>query len=523
MKKIFSLLLAVSMGSMFTVSAQTPEEALRLGWNTPGGTARYRAIGGAMGSLGGDITAAYVNPAGLGLYKTNELVLSPGFSFSNMKSEFRGTNESAKKAAFDFGTSGFVWGWGQRYGNWKSKAISLSINRTANFNNTVLYKGQNDLSSFSESFAEEFANSGLPIDATLYSAGLSLGTKLANYAYLIDTVTVNGNTEVVGLPQRDAILAGSSALLDQEKRIETKGGISELNIGFATNSNDKLYLGVSLGLPIVNYQRFSTITETDASGNTTNNFNYARYQEDYKLKGIGLNLKLGLIFKPVDQLRLGFGIHTPSLYALTQTQIGSIEADLENYFPAGKNIRRADQDSIYTQFGQDVPEYNLDLSSPWKFLVSASYVLREVEDVTKQRGFITADVEYATYNSPRFKAGDNLVDASYYDGVNEATRLTYKSAFNFRVGGELKFNTIMTRLGFGYYGNPYKESSFNARHMTLSGGLGYRNKGYFVDLTYVHNLNRDVNFPYRLGDKPNTYANLKEGMGNVVVTFGVKL
>src|SRR6476620_8866645 len=193
MKKIISLTLALSIGCIVTVSAQTPEEALRLGWNTPGGTARYRAIGGAMGSLGGDITAAYVNPAGLGLYKTNELVLTPGFSFSNIKSEFRGTNGSAKKAAFDFGTTGFVWGWSQRYGNWKSKALSLSINRTANFNNTVHYKGQNDLSSFSETFAEEFSNSGLPIDVTLYSAGLSLGTKLANYAYLIDTVTVNGN------------------------------------------------------------------------------------------------------------------------------------------------------------------------------------------------------------------------------------------------------------------------------------------------------------------------------------------
>jgi len=522
MKKIFALTLAFSIGSFFTTYAQTPEEALRLGWNTPGGTARYRAIGGAMGSLGGDITAAYVNPAGLGLYKTSEFVLSPAYSFSKVNGDFRGTDASAKKSAFDFGTTGAVFGWSERYGKWRSKAIGLSINRTANFNNTIYYKGQNDLSSFSESFAEEFANSGLPIDVNLYSAGLTLGTKLANYTYLIDTLSVNGNTEVIGLPQRDAILAGTSALVNQEKRIATKGGISELNIAFAANNQDKLYLGASLGIPIVNYHRTSTINETDASGNTANNFNYARYDEDYRLDGIGVNLKLGLIFKPAEYLRFGIGIHTPSLYALTQTQTGSIEADLENYFPPGKNIRKADQDSIYTQFGVDVPEYNLDLSSPWKFLVSASYVLREVEDVTKQRGFLTADVEYVTYGSPRYTSGDDLVSQSYYDGVNEAIKLSYRSAFNFRAGGELKFNTIMTRLGFGYYGNPYKDDALDASHMTLSGGLGYRNKGYFIDLTYVHNINKDVNFPYRLGDKPNTFANLKEGMGNVVMTVGVK-
>ena len=101
-----------------------------------------------------------------------------------------------------------------------------------------------------------------------------------------------------------------------------------------------------------------------------------------------------------------------------------------------------------------------------------------------------------------------------------------------RVGGELKFNTIMGRLGFAYYGNPYEEKSFKygetdentlkPRRMNISGGLGYRNRGIFVDLTYVHSLNRDVNFPYRLTDKDNTYAALKESNGTVLLTLGFK-
>jgi hypothetical protein len=76
--------------SVLSLQAQLPEDALRMTWTTPSGTARNQAIGGAMGSLGGEITATFVNPAGLGLYKTGEFVFSPGFSFLNGKGSFRG-------------------------------------------------------------------------------------------------------------------------------------------------------------------------------------------------------------------------------------------------------------------------------------------------------------------------------------------------------------------------------------------------------------------------------------------------
>jgi len=101
-------------------------------------------------------------------------------------------------------------------------------------------------------------------------------------------------------------------------------------------------------------------------------------------------------------------------------------------------------------------------------------------------------------------------------------RSEYKGAFNFRVGGELKFNTIMGRLGFAYYSNPYKEEVLKTNKMLLSGGLGYRNKGFFVDLTYVHSFNKEVNFPYRLQDKANTFASIKDQRGNIVASVGFK-
>jgi hypothetical protein len=80
----------------------------------------------------------------------------------------------------------------------------------------------------------------------------------------------------------------------------------------------------------------------------------------------------------------------------------------------------------------------------------------------------------------------------------------------------------MARLGFAYYSNPYKDAGYKASRMLLSGGLGYRNKGFFVDLTYVQAFNKDVSFPYRLQDRANTFANLNQQRGNIVASVGLK-
>jgi len=88
----------------------------------------------------------------------------------------------------------------------------------------------------------------------------------------------------------------------------------------------------------------------------------------------------------------------------------------------------------------------------------------------------------------------------------------------------LKFTTVMVRLGGAYYSNPYKDvTRAKGSKFQLSGGLGYRNKGMFVDLTYVHTITKDVNFPYRLQYSPYYGANIKGSAGNVLLTVGFKI
>src|SRR6266566_1847741 len=129
----YKLYLIVFLSVSLKIQAQLPEDALRMSWYTPSGTARNQAIGGAMGSLGGEITSIFVNPAGLGLYKTGEIVLSPGFSLLKNKGTYRETSATADMFnRFNFGTSGIVSGFNDRYSKWNSKSFGIAVNRLAN-------------------------------------------------------------------------------------------------------------------------------------------------------------------------------------------------------------------------------------------------------------------------------------------------------------------------------------------------------------------------------------------------------
>ncbi len=510
----------LSIAAVFCLAAsiaQLPEDVLRNSYYPQHGTARNLAIGGAMGSLGGDINALFVNPAGLGMFKTREVEFSPGFIFNNNKANFRGTSSTSKNSGFDIGTSGVIIGFNSPGSKWTNQAFSFGINQTANFNNSVAYKGSNNLSSFSEQYAEQFSQSGLYPDEALNNPRFAYGTAPALYTYLIDTFSnAGGGVDVKALPE---FLLAQGIALDQQKTIETSGGIYELALGYAANMSDKLYLGGSLGVPVVSYTRNTFYRESDPSGNKNNDFDFFEFNDQLTTKGFGVNAKLGLIYKPAEYFRVGLALHSPTYYSLTDRETASMTTNTEGY--AGLQTVSSET------FTQNLPGKTLyTATSPWKAIFSGSYVIREVNDTRRQRGFISADVEYVGYGGSNFKAdGENVTneDIQYYKDLKSVVNQSYKGAFNYRLGGELKFNTIMFRLGGAYYSSPYKDKALKSNITQASGGIGYRNYGMFIDLTYVQTFNKDVNFPYRLSDKPNTYAEQKNNRGNIVLTVGFKI
>ena len=512
MKKIILFLSLVTGSKIF---AQVPEDALRYSFFPQNGTARNQAIGGVMGSLGGDLTAAFVNPAGLGFYKTGEFVLTPGFYFNNNKASYRETDTKSNKNSMGFGASGLVLGMPNRY-NKNSSAFSLAINQTASFNNNIHYSGLNNYSSFSEQFAEEFAKSGKSIDEVLNTNSIFPYTSApALYTYLIDTVKVNGVYQVKGAPE---FILDAGQALRQEMNKTTTGGITEFALAFAHNHEDRFFIGGTIGIPYTNYKSEMTFRENDTSSNASNHFKSFEYKDNFTSTGWGINLKLGLIYRPKEYIRLGFAVHSPTFSSLTDKRTTNLSTQLEN--PIGSFSV-----SSLTFTNNTVGESKYNINGAWKIIGSASYVFRELENVKKQRAFISADLEYVTHGASKFSSNNEQptqTEKNYYTELNNVIKNEYKASLNARIGGELKFNTIMGRIGFAYYGNPYKNGPVKASRMLLSGGLGYRNKGVFFDLTYVHHISKDADFAYRLEDRANTYATLKQTRGNIVATLGFK-
>ncbi|MBS1736807.1 MAG: hypothetical protein JSS98_09440 [Bacteroidetes bacterium] len=509
MKTIFISLISILLS--IASFAQEPADALRLSrLSEEGGTARNQAIGGAGASLGGEFTSLYINPAGLGFYNTGDFVFTPSYSLKNNSSTYLGKTASATKNNFNLGATGFVFAMPTPNSKLRSSAIAIGFRKVADFNNYVYYKGTNNKSSYSEKYLEELISNNAT-DPNKAQSDFPYTSSLAIRTYLVDP-TYNPDSTVSGYVSQ----ANPAYGLIQENNIVTKGGINELSLGGAANIQDKFYFGATITVPFIKYDRQSTFTETDASGNLNNHFNYFKAGESLNTTGIGVNLKLGMIYKPVEYVRLGLAIHTPTYYELTDSYSTSLVTDLEGYGGAGLK-----QISSLDLTGGDPLISKYSITTPWKFIGSASYVFRETEDVRRQKAFITADIEYLNYKGAAFHATSGDAEgSSYYNSVNKNIDNLYKNAINLKLGGEIKLNTFMLRLGGAYYGNPYQNES--AAITKVSGGLGYRDKGIFLDLTYVYSLNKDINYPYQLHDVANSPASLRNTGGNILATVGFK-
>ncbi|HTN07527.1 hypothetical protein [Agriterribacter sp.] len=516
--------LILTSGLIFSITillAQEPLDAVRYSWLTPQGTARAQSLGGAVSALGADITSLYTNPAGLGLYKTSEIVLTPGFTFNNNKATYRGTSATDSKSSFNYGPIGVVWGIPSYNSNnkWKNVSIGLAISKTANFNNNVYISGENNQSSYSEKYLDQLINGNAtnPDDAAKnYPYGASLGLN----TYLIDPTYDNSNN-LTGYASNASVATG----LKQQQIINTKGGVSEFSMGVGGNYNDVFYIGGSININTLKYVRNSSFRETDATNATNNDFNYFVADDYLRTDGTGASINIGIIVKPVEALRVGLNFHSPSWYSFKDTYYSSLTADTEGY--AGvKSQSSLDLNDGYSG------EYTYRYKTPMRVGAGLAYIFGTQADVSSQKGFITADVEYVSYKNNAFNTQDNTnqADKDYFTDLNNTIDDVFKPAVNFRFGGELKFETVMVRAGFGYYGNPYSNNYFdkqpgditNASRMNISGGLGWRNKGMFVDLAYIHQIIKDGYYPYRLDDGVFNVAKLSNTVGNILLTVGFK-
>jgi hypothetical protein len=503
-------LLMILLGSSLNMFAQDPEDGLRLSWFAPNGTARSNALGGAMGSLGGDLSSNHINPAGLGFYKSGELLLTPKFAFNSNSLNYLDKQSSSNAHKFNFGTIGAVFADGKRKNNWTSSAFSITYTQIADYNNRISFSGKNNFSSYSEKYLEELVNDNADTLSALNN--YIFGSSLAFRTYLVDTMAdARGN--VTGYQSLVPISTG----INQSYNSETSGGYNELAFGWGGNMEDKLYLGASFVMPMINYNRTTTYSETDITNNANNYFGGFTVNEDFSSRGWGIGAKFGIIYKPESFLRVGFSMQTPQLITFRDQISADMTTNTESY---------AGLQSVYSsELNEGFPglrEYTI--ATPTKLNFSGSYFFAQPNKPTQPLGFVSADLEFVNYAGTRFYANTyDQASTDYYNNLNTTIKAAYKNNVNIKVGSELKLNNNwMARAGVAYYGSPYKDENIKASIFNLSGGIGYRTNKHFIDLTIVSTSSKDAVFPYRLNDKPNTYAAVNGNRLMFNIGYGIR-
>ncbi len=503
MKKL--IIATLGLSAFYLSFGQTPEDALNVSRTTAGGTARTQALGGASGAIGGEISTIFSNPANIGFYRTGDAVISLGYNGNSTKGTYFGTTDKANKGSVFLGTSGIVLGRpSYRGGAVKSSAFGIAVNRTADYNNDIYYRGENRIGSMGQMWIED-------VKAYGYN---QFGSDLAYRTYWIDSA--NGG---LYSPAQQIINSGGSLL--QEQSIKTTGGITEFAIAGAANINEHVFLGATIGLPTLRYERARAYTEADKT-TASNHFDYAYFDDELTTRGAGINVKAGIVITPNQNFRIGLAAHTPTFYSLTDHYTARAGAKTEGLSGTNNEVTAASDDGSYRNDGVSVSDYNLQ--TPYRIIGSFAWMLGNMAEVSGQKGFITADLEYVNYMSSKFTSSDNSY-SSYFRNLNTAVKNAYQGALNARVGAELKFNTVMARIGGAYYGNPYKDIAGEKSELYQgTAGVGYRNRGFFVDLGFVQTFGTDVNFPYRLENR-NSFqpASLKPNNSRVLLTLGFKI
>ena len=498
MKKIFYSILAFTFIHN-NLLAQDEFDALRYGYTTYNGTARSMSIGNAMGSVGGDFSSLSINPAGIGIYRRGEFVFSPSFNVMTNNSTYLGNTINTSSTKLNFSQFGLVLtsvkkGNAYKKSAWKAGSFAFGMNRNETYKNEYVYSGNNQKSSLIEKYAEEFNALG-GINAV---GSVSYPAYAAYQTWLIDRgFDADSNQAVAYVPYADGI--------KQTKRVYETGGMQEYVISAGGNYQEKLMIGATLGIPRVVYNRTLQFDEEDISGDKNNDFKYMYFTEKLSTTGTGINLKLGAIFKPVNNFRFGLAFHTPSYIQFNDISYVEMETHTDSLLQNPL--------SSYTQ--DTALSFNYGQTTPYKALVSATALFN-------QYGFITADIEYVDYASMKYNYGQGYENESQL--INSVIKNTYKGAMNIRVGAEAKLKEFAFRLGVAYYGSPYKNTVNNASRINISGGVGYRAKNWFLDAAYVYATQKTQQMPYTLirANADVQAANIQNNVSKVLFTLGMK-
>jgi hypothetical protein len=467
MKKLL-LMLAIIATTAIGLRAQTVGDALRFGYYEVYGTARNVGVGGSISALGTDFSAIGINPAGLALYRKSEVMLSPSLLITDTESALLAGSDrplsTDSRTNFNISNAGFVFAGRPRGSKWKSSNFALGVNRIANFNQQFFYEGSSE-GSIVDRFQEQ-ANSFDDLDPFESELAFNAGALLC--------------CDADNLYRSDVELAPPGAEIARQEVVTTRGSINELVFGFAGNYDDQISIGATIGVPFVTYTAERIYQEEDAGEGPDGDipfFDELTYRYDLTTTGVGLNLKLGFIYRLNQMVRFGLAAHTPSIFWLDD----SFRAEMEYQFTE-ENITNVGEE----QSPDGLFEYQL--RTPWRLIGSTGFVLGK-------RGFITGEFEWVDYGNLQFDL-DEFADTQRE--VNRAINEDLGSAFNVRLGGEFAIERFRLRGGFGLMQSPLEDD--DTINYSYSFGAGLRERSFYLDFAYRINQINETYIPYETAE-----------------------
>ncbi len=484
------------------------------------GTARSMALAGAMTSLGGDATSMMINPAGLGMYRSGEVTLTPMINAQRSSTSGGSYYLDNDRTPFEMSNMSIVF---NVYESAKTKLISFNIglgyNRVADFNYNYSFASMGNSSSIANLFSRQLTSSGVALSelygndnlvwnempTNLWGAALGYNSGLTFQDYGKQPYngynSDNPNDQITDAeyPIWNSTWISPDATVDQYMSVQSDGAIGEYDISMGGNIMNKIYFGFTLGIQSL-YQRLDLNygeEYNNPSSFSGNELLYANYNQTIITKGSGVNFKMGVVARPVEALRVGLAYHSPTYYALNRQYQGSMGAAASLVGESGISYLSTNSDLL-----EDSYENKWRYRSGSKLMFGASYIIRNM-------ALISADYERSWCGSMTMRDTPAGVSKSSYSDISD----TYQAINVVRVGGEVKLNpSFALRGGYGFSTDMIRDDISASELLDIpttnsikyySAGIGYSpNSRVSFDLTYMNQTNylSDYTLFYAQGD-----------------------
>ena len=510
MKRITFLLLAVL--AIESTNAQGLSDGLIYSSESQTGTARFNALSGAFGALGGDLSALSINPAGSAVFLTSGAAFSVAGNDTDNRATYFNTRTKSVDTHINLNQAGGVFVFNNPSGNSKF-TIAFNYQVEKNYNNELIIRGtgNNSIGDFFLAKAQ-----GIPLEllqlqggesiSSLYSyLGENEGTTAQNaflgyQGFIIDPIDGNNN-------QNDQYVSNiSPGSFYQEYSYLTQGTKNKYTVNFGAQVNNNIFLGVNLNTHSLYYSRSTYLFERNSNPGSL--VNEVGFENNLSVRGFGVSAQLGIIAKLQNNFRLGFSLQSPTWYDMYEETTQFLET---RRLESGESITERINPRVINVFEKYY------LLTPGKVTGSAAYIFGS-------NGLISFDYTFKDYGSIRFGSYNyynSYNDDTYFNAVNKTIKQSLNGVNSLRLGGEYRINQLSLRGGLRYEDSPYKKDNQIGDLTGFSLGLGYNLGNYNIDISYARAEQDRKQQLYSVGLTDS--ASITTVSSNIIFTLGFTL